>query len=137
MGRPTTVVVAALIVRDGRVLIGRRPPGKKRAGEWEFPGGKTEPGETPEQALHRELDEELGVDARIGTAFETVSHEYPDLSVVVHFLRCALPDGANVVQREHDAIVWAAADELSGYTFVEADRDLLPRIAEALRTGRL
>lgn len=137
MIRPTTVVVAALIVREGRLLIGQRPVGKKRAGEWEFPGGKAEPGETPEQALRRELQEELGVEATVGTAFESVAHEYPDLSVVVHFLRCRLAPDAAVERREHDAIVWAAPDELAAYRFVEADRELLPRIAEALRAGRL
>ena len=125
----SVVVVAGLIVRKGRILIAQRPAGKNRAGEWEFPGGKTEPGETPETALARELREELGVEAEIEALLERVEHVYPDLRVVVLFFPCRLKCGSEVVRREHARLEWVLPEEMENFQFVEADRTLLPRFA--------
>lgn len=80
-------VVAAVILRDGRCLLARRPPGDAQAGCWEFPGGKQERGEAPAQALARELREELGIEARVGEEIHSISHDYPERRVHLHFLR--------------------------------------------------
>ncbi len=132
----TVVVVAALLVRDGRLLIAQRPEGKKRALQWEFPGGKAEAGETPEEALRREIREELGIEVALGRpTLEVLAHEYPDIHVEVHFIPCA--PLAEPERREHAALAWVGPDELARYDFVEADVAVLPRIADALRAGRL
>ncbi|HVO29662.1 MAG TPA: (deoxy)nucleoside triphosphate pyrophosphohydrolase [bacterium] len=123
----TIVVVAGLITREGRILIAQRPEGKKRAGEWEFPGGKAEPGETPQAALERELMEELGVRVIVEPLLEKVEHEYPDLKVEVFFFPCTLAPGAVVERREHARIEWIEPARMTEFTFVEADRALLPR----------
>ena len=125
------MVVAAMIVEDGKILIAQRPAGKARAGEWEFPGGKAEPGETVEAALAREIREELGCEIVPGPVWEVLRHDYPDLSVAVHFFPCRLAPGARVERREHQRVEWVEPSRLAEFEFVEADRDLLPRIAAA------
>lgn len=128
-------VVAALIVRNGKVLVARRPPGKARSGQWEFPGGKAEPGESAEQALAREIEEELGCGCAPAQTFAVLEHEYPDLHVRVLFIGCRLQ--GEPVRREHAELAWVSPEELARYEFVEADRALLPRIADAIRAGVL
>jgi 8-oxo-dGTP diphosphatase len=126
----TVIVVAGLLVRDdGRILIAQRPEGKKRAGEWEFPGGKAEAGETPEEALRRELREELGAEVDIEPVLERVAHDYPDLRVEVLFFPCRLRAGAVVERREHARLEWVEPARMAEFPFVEADRALLPRFA--------
>lgn len=129
--RKDVVVVAGMIAREGKILIAQRPDGKARAGQWEFPGGKAEPGEALEAALVREIREELGAEIDVGAVWEVLRHDYPDLSVTVHFFPCRLRDGAVVERREHARIEWVEGARLGDYEFVEADRDLLPRIAKA------
>ena len=129
--RKDVVVVAGIIVREGKILIAQRPEGKARAGQWEFPGGKAEPGETIEAALVREIREELGAEIDVGVVWEVLRHDYFDLSVTVHFLPCRLRDGSPLERREHARIEWADPGRLADYEFVEADRELLPRIAKA------
>ena len=126
---PTVIVVAGLITRGGRILIAQRPEGKKRAGQWEFPGGKTEPGESPEAALVRELREELGADVVIEPLLEKVEHVYSDLRVEVRFYPCTLKAGAVVERLEHARLEWVLPEEMERFEFVEADRALLPRLA--------
>ena len=125
----TVIVVAGLVTRGGRILIAQRPEGKKRAGQWEFPGGKTEPGELPEAALARELREELGAEVVIEAMLEKVEHVYSDLRVEVLFYPCTLKAGAVVERREHARLEWVLPAELERFEFVEADRALLPRFA--------
>lgn len=129
--RKDVVVVAAMIVQDGKILIAQRPAGKARAGQWEFPGGKAEAGESPEAALEREIREELGAEVVAGPVWEVLHHDYPDLTVTVHFFPCRLAPGARVERKEHARLDWVEPARLAEFEFVEADRDLLPRIATA------
>lgn len=85
---PLVLVVAAVVVRDGRVLLSRRPPGKHLAGLWEFPGGKVEEGETPEGALAREVREELGLEIETPLPYAFVHHEYPEKRILMLAYRC-------------------------------------------------
>ncbi len=124
-------VVAALIRReDGRILICQRPRQKARGLLWEFPGGKVEPGETEAQALIRECREELGILIQPGQAAARVEHAYPDLFVRLSLLEARILQGTP--QRlEHEALCWAAPEELPGYDFCPADRPILERLAAA------
>ncbi len=122
-------VVAALIVRDGRLMIAQRPAGKHMAGKWEFPGGKIEKGETPEHALERELLEELGVKTRTGRIYHAIHHTYPEKDVLLLFYRSRLIEGEPKPIEEAD-IRWIKEDELHGFDWAEADHPLIELIAE-------
>src|SRR6201988_1100432 len=124
-------VVAAIIERDGRVLICRRLAGKAFAGKWEFPGGKMRPSETPRQALERELREELGITARIGDVVQTVRHRYAEMTeaVQVVFLCAALEGLPRNLAFEQ--IVWAWRADLPRYDFLAADRRLISALVRS------
>jgi 8-oxo-dGTP diphosphatase len=122
-------VVAAVVERDGRYLITRRLEGTHLAGLWEFPGGKTLPGEQPEDALRRELQEELGVEATVGDLIDTVNWTYPEKSVRLRFFRCALLGDPRPQERQE--MLWVQAGELSTYRFPAADLQLIERLARA------
>jgi len=122
-------VVAALIERDGRVLITRRHERGERAGLWEFPGGKVEPGENDRGALVRELIEELGVLVRVGALFDGVEHAYPDVHVDLILYRAELEPGDEPRPLQAAEMRWAAPDELRALPFCEADVPLLARVA--------
>ncbi len=115
MRRPITQVACGVLIdKKGRFLLGSRPEGKPCAGFWEFPGGKLEPGETPSQALSRELKEELGL--TIGESFPwfVMEHDYPHGYVRLHFRRCFAWEGAPRAL-EHQEFVWiASSSELAG-----------------------
>jgi len=116
-------VVAAVIERDGRYLITRRLEGTHLAGLWEFPGGKILPGEKPEDALRRELKEELGVEAAVGEPIETVDWTYPEKSVRLLFFRCAF--AGEPTPLEGQEMRWVATADLPSYRFPEADATLI------------
>ncbi len=120
------VAAVALIDPDGRVLIAQRPEGKAMAGLWEFPGGKVEPGETPEAALIRELDEELGIGtwASCLAPLTFASHGYPDFHLLMPLYACRRWDGVPQA-REHAALKWAKAHDLGQYPMPPADRPLV------------
>ena len=120
-------VVAAVVERDGRYLITRRLDGTHLAGLWEFPGGKLLPGERPEDALRRELREELGVEAAVGELMETVDWTYPEKSVRLLFFRCAL--AGEPAPLEGQEMRWVAAADLPTYGFPEADATLITRLS--------
>lgn len=124
-----TEVVAALIWRQGRFLICQRPAYKKRGLQWEFAGGKVEPGETKEQALARECMEELAVTVSVGDAFADVTHAYPDLSIHLTLFHAAIAVG-EPQQLEHNALRWIRPDEIPQYEFCPADQPLLDRITK-------
>ena len=120
------VVVAAVVERDGRIMLCQRRPDAHNGLKWEFPGGKIEPGETPEAALARELREELAVDARVGKIRDAVLHRYPDRDVLVLFYQCTIPSG-DPAPVDCNAVAWAAPDELNRYDLAAADRAFVER----------
>ncbi len=132
--RPLLVVAAcALIDVDGRVLLARRPEGKKMAGLWEFPGGKLNPGETPEAALIRELREELGIDVASNclAAFAFASHAYEAFHLLMPLFLCRRWKG-RPEPREGQTLAWVRPDKLADYPMPEADRPLVPLLRDFL-----
>ena len=120
-------VSAGLIFRHGLLLITQRHPEAHLGGLWEFPGGKVNPAESPEDCLKRELMEELGIEVEVKELIETVTHEYPEKTVRLKFFRCAW------VANEPRAIgcadfAWAGREQLANYTFPAADSQLLQKL---------
>ena len=130
-----TVLVAAvaLIDRDGRVLLAQRPEGKSMAGLWEFPGGKVEPGETPEAALIRELHEELGIEtwASCLAPLTFASHSYPDFHLLMPLFACR-KWGGQPRSLEAQALKWVRAADLRTYPMPPADIPLIPILRDWL-----
>ncbi|RMC34336.1 8-oxo-dGTP diphosphatase MutT [Paracoccus alkanivorans] len=126
-----TVLVAAvaLIDPDGRVLLAQRPEGKSMAGLWEFPGGKVEPGETPEAALIRELQEELGIDTWSSclAPLSFASHSYDDFHLLMPLYACRKWSGV-VHPQEGQKLKWVHGRELRDYPMPPADIPLLPML---------
>ena len=119
-------VVAALIWRDGKFLICQRPESKKRALLWEFVGGKVEVGETKEQALIRECQEELALEVIPSDVFMEVTHTYPDVTVrLTLFNATAVGEPQRL---EHNDIKWIAVSEIDDYEFCPADEDILQKL---------
>jgi 8-oxo-dGTP diphosphatase len=119
----TVVVAAAVIERDGRFLLTRRPEGVHLEGYWEFPGGKCEPGETPAVCLVREIREELGVESAVGKELLTTTYAYADRRVELQFFRCDL-SGAPTPQLGQQ-MRWVARDELATLVFPPANTELI------------
>src|SRR5262245_2562350 len=127
----TIVVAAAVIERGGRFLLTRRLPGSHLAGLWEFPGGKCQPGESVEVCLARELKEELDVDGRVADEMLTVSHNYADRVIELHFIRCELlGEPAALLGQE---MRWVERDELNSFEFPPADAELIQMLTRPLR----
>jgi mutator protein MutT len=120
-------VVAAVIERDGKILITRRPEGSHLAGLWEFPGGKRRPGETPEEALRREIIEELGAAVSVGASIDTVEWEYPGRRMRLSFYRCSLTGEPRALEGQE--LAWALPEELRRYDFPPADAVLIARLS--------
>ena len=117
-------VVAAVIVRDGKILAAQRGYGKWK-GYWEFPGGKIEPGETPPQALAREIREELAIGITIDRLLDTVEYDYPDFHLTMHCYICHISPEADPQQLEHLALRWLAARDLPQLRWLPADITLI------------
>lgn len=128
-----TVVAAALIDADNCVLLTQRPPGKSLAGLWEFPGGKIDPGEGPEDALRRELREELSIDVcpTCLAPFTFASHAYDDFHLLMPLYLCRSWDG-EVAPQEGQDIAWVRASRLQKYDMPPADLPLLPFLRDLL-----
>jgi 8-oxo-dGTP diphosphatase len=122
-------VAAALIVRDGEVLIGQRRPDQPMALLWEFPGGKIEAGESPEQALARELDEELGIQATIGPRITHVRHNYRHGGAVDLQFFAVHEFSGEMQNRIYNEVRWVRLNDLPGYEFLAADRGLIQDLA--------
>ena len=127
MNRPHLVVTAAVIERGGTYLLARRQAGVHLEGYWEFPGGKCEPGESLADCLRRELREELGTDADIGTELLAVTHEYPDRSVELHFIACTLHGEPRPLLGQQ--MRWVARPDLRALKFPPADDELIDLLA--------
>jgi 8-oxo-dGTP diphosphatase len=125
---PHVPVVCALIWNPTQteLLIARRPPGKHLAGLWEFPGGKIDPGESAEQALHRELQEELGCQVDILLTLPEIPHTYPWVEILMTPFVCRLtPTSAPAQALEHTELAWVTWDQLPDYDLAAADLPLL------------
>ena len=120
-------VVAALIWEKDKFLICQRPANKSRALLWEFVGGKTEPGESLQQALIRECREELNITVDVGNFFMSVVHEYPDILIRLTLFHCTIPEGYPEAL-EHNDIRWIHPSEIDNFTFCPADKDILKEI---------
>ncbi len=121
-------VVAAVVRRAELLLVTRRPDRPGARGQWEFPGGKVEPGEDEPAALRRELVEELGCDAAVGPLLLRHAHVYPELEVELAFYRCTLEPGVEPRPLGVSEIAWASPGTLESYDFLEADRAVLAEL---------
>lgn len=124
-----TDVVAALIWNGDCFMICQRPANKARSLLWEFVGGKVEPGETKEQALIRECQEELAITLSAGDVFTEVVHEYPDITIRLTLFNATIADG--IPQKlEHNDIRWITVDEIDQYSFCPADTEILLQLKQ-------
>ena len=127
MSRSRKLVVAGLVVRDGRVLISQRRADQALPLQWEFPGGKVEAGEAPVAALARELREELAIDVSVGRIWDVLFHAYPDFDLVMLVYACTIAAGEPHAVEVAD-LAWAAPGELSRWDILPADRPLVDRL---------
>src|SRR5215204_7795816 len=129
----TLVVAVALIDPDNRVLIAQRPEGKQLAGLWEFPGGKVEPGERPEETLIRELHEEIGIDVSEPclAPLTFASHAYETFHLLMPLYICRRWEG-QVIAREGQQLAWVRANKLRDYPMPPADIPLIPHLIDLL-----
>jgi 8-oxo-dGTP diphosphatase len=127
------VAACALIDVDGRVLLAQRPPGKSMAGLWEFPGGKVESGERPEDSLIRELEEELGIVVREAclAPLTFASHAYPEFHLLMPLFVCRRWDGT-VTPREGQRLAWVRSNRLREYPMPPADEPLIAHLTGLL-----
>ncbi|MCV2863236.1 (deoxy)nucleoside triphosphate pyrophosphohydrolase [Defluviimonas sp. WL0075] len=133
MTRVILVSAVALIDADGRVLLAQRPEGKSLAGLWEFPGGKVEPGESPEAALIRELHEELGIDTWKSclAPLTFASHAYEDFHLLMPLFACRKWQGIPQAN-EGQKLAWVRAQDLRNYPMPPADLPLIPILRDWL-----
>jgi 8-oxo-dGTP diphosphatase len=131
--RIVLVSAVALVDVDGRVLLAQRPAGKAMAGLWEFPGGKVDPGETPENALIRELAEELGIDVAASclAPFTFASHSYPDFHLLMPLYICRKWSGIPMA-REGQRLTWVRPARLGDYPMPPADKPLVAMLRDLL-----
>ena len=123
---PHQEIVVAVLQRQGRYLIGKRPPKGLLGGLWEFPGGKVEPGETHQQALVRECKEELGIKVKIGGLIASVNHAYTHFRLTLNVYRCnTIKPNAEPKQKTHTELRWVTRDEFSDYAFPKANHKFL------------
>ena len=127
------VAAVALVDVDGRILIAQRPAGKSMAGLWEFPGGKVEPGETPEECLIRELKEELDITVKVEclAPLTFASHRYPDFHLLMPLWVCRRWTGT-ISAQEGQSLKWVSAKALRDYPMPPADEPLIPHLQDLL-----
>lgn len=126
--RPTWIpVVAAMMVKDGQVLLGQRPEGSSLAGIWEFPGGKIEPGEDPLDALKRELSEELGVQAQVGPLKLSTSHNYGEVNILLLMFEVNYWKG-EPRNLHHTELKWVPFDKITDYPLPDANKKIVNQL---------
>lgn len=123
-------VVAAIILDEGKIFATQRGYGEFKDG-WEFPGGKMEQGETPEQALLREIREELDVEIEVGQLFDTVEYDYPSFHLTMHCFLCTIKSG-ELILKEHEAAKWLNKESLDSVEWLPADLGLIEKLKNAL-----
>lgn len=126
----TINVVAAVIMKEGWVFATQRGYGEFKDG-WEFPGGKVEAGESPEEALRREIREELEVEVNVGDLIDTIEYDYPAFHLSMKCYACTIAGGSPHLL-EHEAARWLSADQLDSVAWLPADITLIPKIAGLL-----
>ncbi len=126
----TIEVVAAIIKQDDKVFATQRGYGEFKSG-WEFPGGKIEEGETPQEALIREIKEELNIDILVGELVDTIEYDYPEFHLTMHCFICTFLSG-ELVLNEHEDSKWLTKDTLSSVNWLPADITLITKIMEIM-----
>ncbi len=129
----TIKVVAAIIIHEGKIFATQRGYGEFKDG-WEFPGGKIEPGETPQEALAREIKEELDTEIEVKDFLETVEYDYPEFHLSMDCFFCRIKEG-KLVLKEHEAAKWLTADTLDSVDWLPADRGLIEGIRYYVQNG--
>lgn len=129
----TIHVVAAIIRKDDRIFATQRGYGDFKDG-WEFPGGKIEPGETPKEALAREIKEELSADITVGDLLTTVETDYPDFHLSMACYFCELKEGSEMTLLEHEAAKWLNIDELGSVVWLPADVEVVEKLQKNFQT---
>ena len=130
--KKTIEVVAAIILRDGKLFATQRGDGEWKEW-WEFPGGKIEPGEAPEDALKREIREELATEIEVGDLLTTVEYDYPKFHLTMHCYLCSIISG-QLSLLEHEDARWLTKDNLNSVRWLPADLEIIPLIAERICT---
>ncbi len=120
-------VTAAILEEEGKVLIGRRKPGRHMGGKWEFPGGKIEPGETPQESLARELQEELSIRVSVGEFLCSTFYEGDGVSLELLVYRVERLEGEPALI-EHEELCWVKPDELTGFDLADSDRTVVRKL---------
>lgn len=123
-------VVAAIIQEEDNIFATQRGYGEFKDG-WEFPGGKMEPGETPQEALVREIREELDTEIRVGELVDTVEYDYPNFHLTMHCFLCTIQSG-DLVLKEHEAAKWLTKDTLDSVDWLPADKGLIEKLKRRL-----
>lgn len=126
----TVRVVAAIIIHENKIFATQRGYGEFKDG-WEFPGGKIEPGETPQEALVREIKEELGIEIEVKDFLETVEYDYPKFHLSMDCFFCTIRSG-ELVLKEHEAAKWLTAETLESVEWLPADKGLVEGVREYL-----
>jgi 8-oxo-dGTP diphosphatase len=127
-------VTAAILESEGKILIAKRRKGGPFGGSWEFPGGRVEPGETPETALQRELREELGIETRVGELLATSLYDSTSLSIELLAYQVSYLSG-KVRLADHDEIQWVAPTKLAAYDFAAPDLPIVRAVLDSARRG--
>ena len=125
----TLHVAAAVILHGDRILATQRGDGPWR-GQWEFPGGKQEPGETPEETVVREIREELDAEIRVQRKITTLEYDYPEFHLSMDCFLCSLPEPGHLKLREHQSARWLRRNELEDVPWLPADRELIDYLKE-------
>lgn len=126
----TIEVVAAIITHNDQIFATQRGYGEFKDG-WEFPGGKMEPGETPPQALVREIREELDTEIEVGSLVETVEYDYPNFHLTMHCFLCTIRSG-ELVLKEHEAAKWLTREELDSVDWLPADVKVVEKLKDTM-----
>ena len=126
-----TIEVVAAVIRHGDQIFATQRGYGEFEGGWEFPGGKMEPGETPQEALVREIEEELDTEIEVGDLIETVEYDYPSFHLTMHCFFCSVKSG-HLVLKEHEAAKWLTKETLDSVAWLPADQGIIEKIRQAL-----